>query len=156
MSKIIDNSTGKLFPRALVNGGYVFALFSPVFMLDNPLIGGGLLLAGLLLSFSVTGLRIDTETRRFKDYSRYFWIKTGQWQSLEDYPYITLIPIRNHASGYTFSTKDSDTDEITYGIYLLNNSKTSKVLIKSLKEKDEAVSELTSLAEQIRLKVINL
>jgi len=156
MSKIIDNSTGKLFPQALVNGGYVFALFSPVFMMDNPLIGGGLLLAGLLLSFSINGLRIDTEARKFKEYSRYFWIKTGSWQSLEGYPYITLIPTRDHSSGYSFSKKDSDSDEIIYGIYLLSVSKTTKVLIKSLKEKDEAVSELTNLAEQVGLKVINL
>jgi hypothetical protein len=155
MSTNIDFTTGKSFPQPAINGGYVFMLFSPVFLMDSPLIGIALFLVGMLLSFTVSGIKIDPNKKRFKEYTRYYWIKMGTWNSLNDYPFITVIT--DHESSVAFSWKkdDESMDEAVYGIYLLNRDRSHKILITKYRDKDEAILKLPELADAIGLKVIS-
>lgn len=154
MSTIIDHINGKSFPQPAINGGYVFMLFSPVFLMDSPFLGVGLFLVGILLSFTVTGIRIDCENKRFKEYTRYYWIKIGSWKSLNDYPFITVITDHESSVAFSFRENDSSMDEAVYGIYLLNRDRSHKVLIQKYKDKDEAILKLPEFSDQIGLKVI--
>jgi len=154
MENFIDHSTGKSFPQAAINGGYVFILFSPVFFKDSPLISAVLFLVGILLSFSVSGTRIDIKNKRFKEYTRYYWIKFGPWIPLEQFPYVTIITDRESSAAFSFKKDDSDNDEIIYGIYLLNRERSQKVLIKKFNDKDQAMLELPKLADKIGLKIV--
>ena len=155
MENFIDHSTGKSFPQAAINGGYVFILFSPVFFKDNPLISIALFLVGLVLSFTITGTRIDIKNNRFKEYTRYFWIKFGPWIPLAQFPYITIITDRESSAAFSFKKDDSENDEIIYGIYLLNRERSQKVLIKKFTDKDQAMLELPVLADRIGLKIVS-
>jgi len=154
MEDIIDNKTGKFFPQAAINGGYVFILFSPVFLMDSPLIGIALLLIGLLVSFTVTGVRIDLKNKRFKEYTRYYWIKIGPWIPLEQYPFITLITSRESSPAFSFKKDDSENDEIVYGVYLLNRERSKKILLKKFEDKDQAILELSELSKAIGANII--
>jgi hypothetical protein len=155
MNRYIDNITGKSFPQPAINGGYVFILFSPVFVyMKSPEIGLVLFLLGLLVSFSVTGVRVDIEKKQFKEYTRYFWIKFGSWKNLTEYPFITIITEQESSIAFSFKNDDSDMNEAVYGIYLVNASKTHKIMLKKFKDKDEAMLELPKLAGEMGIKVI--
>ena len=156
MSKYIDTITGKSFPQPAINGGYVFILFSPVFIfMGNPQIGIGLFLVGLLVSFTVTGVRVDVDKKQFKEYTRYFWMKFGSWKPLTEYPFITIITEQESSIAFSFKKDDSDMNESVFGIYLVNSSKTHKILLKKFKDKDEAMLELPKLAGELGIKVIS-
>lgn len=156
MKQYIDNITGKSFPQAAINGGYVFILFSPVFIKDSPLISAALFFGGLLLSFTVTGSRIDLKNKRFKEYTRYFWVKIGSWTSLENFPFITLITSREASEAFSFKKDDSENDELVYGIYLLNRERSQKVLLKKFKDKNQAILELSDFAKKLGANVITV
>lgn len=156
MEDYIDNKTGKSFPQAAINGGYIFILFSPVFVMDSPLIGVALFFVGLLVSFTVSGVRIDLKNKKFKEYTRYYWIKIGNWISLKQYPFITMMNIRESSEAFSFSKNDTSLDNILYGIYLLDNKQTNKILIKKFKDKDEAILELSELAGKLGVRVVNI
>lgn len=156
MDNYIDNSTGKSFPQAAINGGYVFILFSPVFIKDSPLISAALFFGGILLSFSVSGTRIDLKKKRFKEYTRYFWIKFGSWIALENFPFITLITSREESEAFSFKKDNSENDELVYGIYLLNRERSQKVLLKKFKDKDQAILELPDFAKKLGVNVITV
>jgi hypothetical protein len=156
MNRFIDNITGKSFPQPAINGGYVFILFSPVFVfMDSPQIGAVLFLAGLLVSFTVTGVRVDIEKKQFKEYTRYYWIKFGSWKTLIEYPFITIITEQESSIAFSFKSDDSEMNESVYGIYLVNASKTHKILLKKFKDRDEAMLELPKLAGEMGIKVIS-
>jgi hypothetical protein len=155
MSVYIDSVTSKAFPQPAINMGYVFMLFSPVFVLDKALISIALFLSGLLLSFSVSGLRIDLEKKRFKEYNRYFGFKFGTWLPLNDFPFVTLIASQESSVAFSFKKDDTENDETIYGIYLLNRERSKKVLIKKFQNQDEAILYLPEIAAKTGLKVIS-
>ena len=157
MQDFIDNKTGKSFPQPAINGGYVFILFGPIFIyMGSTLIGLALLFVGLLVSFTVTGVRFDLKNGRFKEYTRYFMLKIGNWIPQKDYPFITIITDYESIGAFSFSKDSSELTNAVYGIYLLDKSKSHKILIKKYKDQDQAMLDLTGLASDIGVKVINL
>lgn len=157
MEEYIDNKTGRSFPQAAINGGYVFILFGPIFIfMGSTLIGLVLLVAGFLVSFTLIGVRFDLKNHRFKEYTRYFMIKIGNWIPQNDYPFITIITDYESTGAFSFSKDSEAMSNVVYGVYLLDQSKTHKILIKKYKDQDQAMLDLPELASEIGVKVINL
>ena len=90
---LITYDHGKIFPLPMLMIGWTLTVGG---------IGGliGLLLGAfggnwvLLLALAIggyiltarTGTQLDTENRNFREYTEYFWIKTGKWQDFFRFP----------------------------------------------------------------------
>ena len=149
---MLEYHKGKLFPQAFINGGYVFIIFSPYFIINNLWMGIALLILGLGLSFSTEGIQIDGEQKRFKEFSRYLFIKVGSWQDLNDYPYLSIMQLEESEKPYFF--KKADNDAAQMGIYLINATRTQKILICSAADREAAMVEAQGIVAVTGLKLL--
>ncbi|MEZ4776416.1 MAG: hypothetical protein R3D00_24790 [Bacteroidia bacterium] len=90
---------GKESPLGFTLFGVVIALAGGRLALFDGFWGGFIpLLVGLTITFSITGIILDTERKRIKEYTSIWFMKFGKWYSLDSYPDI-LVLRRNRSNG---------------------------------------------------------
>ena len=88
----IENKFGKSFPPGLVFAGYVFLGLGVLMCLASPFLGLGIILISAFISFTFSGMEINTHYKTYRDYTSFFgFIKYGQWLSYANYPYVTIL-----------------------------------------------------------------
>lgn len=83
---------GKESPLGFTLFGVVIALAGGRLVLFDGFWGGFIpLLVGLTITFSITGIILDTERKRIKEYTSIWFMKFGKWYSLDSYPDILVL-----------------------------------------------------------------
>ena len=139
---------GRIVGIALTVVGF-FMLIS--FYIVPMFIGFAILVFGLYMVTGASGMDINYSHNIFKEYNKFLGIKMGKWNSLNLYPFITVLSANksNKASDITGLNKTVVTEK-ALGIYLLNNSHRKKILLKrtyptmeKAKAEAEKIAELT-------------
>ncbi len=141
--------TGKLFSRPLIIAGYVLMFLG---LLSSPSIFGGILiLGGVYISFSTTGVSLDVSKKQLKEYTRLFGYKWGSWKSYEDYPFIAVLKRMESSTVYS-RAQVAMTDKFTfYDVNLMNKSHRKKVILSRQKEVAKAEEMAKELCEELGL-----
>ena len=150
-SFVIENKFGKAFPQGLVFAGYIFLGLGVLMCLASPLLGVIVILISALICFTYSGMEINTHNQTYKDYTSFFgFIKQGTWYSYSNYPYVTILRKNMvttiHSRGNVASTVSK---ELVYDITLLDKTHRKKLVIKRMKDKDNALAEANVLAQQL-------
>ena len=127
-TKYIFGNGARLWIIFIIAG--VFAWLSPYIYPEQEndpvkviLVGTFGVVLGLVLRFSTKGIQIDTGNQRIREYSSYFGIKVGQWNSLPAFDRIVLTSKKvshwNTPNGISPTFK-SDIKLFTIGLFAGN------------------------------------
>ena len=153
---------GKLFPPAMRTAGWMFLLIGLYFLLNTiymglipfALVALVMFLLGYFIAITPHGILIDIKQNKYKNYTSIFGYKQGNWKSLKNYPFITII--QNKVSTYAFSSSNRSavtSENIYFDICLLDKTHQYKLLIKRLKDKIQALDDIKELAKELQVEV---
>ena len=120
---------GHSFPAPLRIGGGLFTLFGIIGVIELSVFALALLLVGLYILSSRTGMILDTENRRFMEYTELFMIKRGKWKELIGYPDLAVLRIQYGARTMTRGMQQIDNKEVYFEVFMLTANHRKRVLI---------------------------
>ena len=158
----INNSIGKTFSGPPLFVGYIFLLTGAgIFFLEGISAGGKVTTAFFMVvasfvSFTYSGVEIDTKERKIKNYYCLFGIvKTGKWKSLDLYLGVTLIPMQRIYKIYSRSNRTTSSTEKDYRIFLVSKSKRPAFAIKRCKTREQAQNSLDEFSIWLKFPVFS-
>ena len=108
----------------------------------------------LLAFFTVSGTAIDLNLRRVKSYYLIFGIiKTGNWQSIENYQNLTVIPVSHGNPVMNFFDKKHLKEVDEYRVILKSKTKKEALPLKSCKTLEEAQASAIELSGLLKTPV---
>jgi len=160
---LINNKIEKTFEGPPLFAGYLFLLTGifvlPLnnFSLGNVLIGGFVILVASFAVFSLSGVKIDTEKRKIKQYFRIFGIiETGKWESLNSFIGITLVPVKKIQGMASWSNRTTSVSKIDYRVFLVNKTKKPAFPIKRCKSREKAQNSLDEFSIWLKMPVFSV
>lgn len=132
-----------------------------IFFLEGISVGGKattafFVLVSSFVSFTYSGVEIDTNNRKIKNYYRLFGlIKTGKWKSLDSYLGVTLIPMQRIYRIYSRTNRTTSSTEKDYRIYLVSKSKRPAFAIKKCKTRQQAQDSLDEFSIWLQFPVFS-
>lgn len=119
--------------------------------------GAAVMLAGVMLSFSYQGVKIDTANRRYLKYDRFMWLRIGRWEPMPEPSYVTVVRI-NLSSRRTLPTPLEPPEERkavrTYKVNLVVEGEERFISI-CRGPLNEMISEALRLGKHLNLKVLD-
>ena len=119
-------------------------------------IGASIVFASCFFIFTTSGIEIETENHRIRQYNKIFGlIKTGKWKNLDWYIGITLVQMKNVytiASRANLTTSSKETD---YQIFLVNRQRRPAFAIKRCKTLEEAQNSLDEFSIWLKFPVFS-
>jgi len=155
MKDIIKNNHGTVFPPAMVFAGYILLAFGIIVVITHWILGVILLFVSVFISFSFYGIDVDTDTKKYKEYSIYFGIKCGKWFSLDKFLFLTVLC--NNEVYEIHSRANITTSESVrfYDVYLLDKQHREKLLLKKFKNADSAEDYAKKISGILDLELTN-
>ena len=146
----MDFKVSNFFPPVTRLLGVLIFVIGIIGLVTNGIQVFFIALIGFAIVFSTKGVSIDVANKKLKEYNNFFFIKFGKWQSLDQFPHITVLEITEKTSlGSHTTLVNSSSREMVYRITLLSKDHYQKLLIKQLKDKDIAHKETEKLADLI-------
>ncbi len=146
---------GRYFPNILIYvscGFLIIGLFAA-----TETIVGGLVIMGISSFFIFTpdGVQIDPAKKMYRNYVNLIGIDRGEWKSLQDYPYITILSKNiTQTVNVGFVLSNSFTERL-HDICLLNKTHQQKIIIKRVDKIELAKNDIASLSEKMGLTIVN-
>jgi len=145
----IDSSIGKTFRGpAFFTAWWFLATGIVIIPLQNfvPLVialGTSIILASCFFIFTTSGVEIETENHRIRQYNKIFgFIKTGKWKNLDLYIGVTLIQMKNTYTIASRANLINTSKETDYQIFLVTRNRRPAFAIKRCKTLEEAQDSL--------------
>jgi hypothetical protein len=154
----IDYKLDKIFPLMFVIMGITLIIGGLVLLgtFDARMkIGITILSIGIIIVFARKGTIVDFNQRKIKHYVGLFFIKIGQWKTIEDYTFISLLKINQKSYGYSRTGVQFSEKKKVYRICLLNNSHRNRLKITDFKEENNANLEAQRIAKILKLEFVN-
>jgi hypothetical protein len=154
----IDNKTERAFGKAAVFAGTIFLFTGVVLFIAGAFIPGAVVfLVAAFVTFTYSGVELDTEIRMFRQYNNFFGIfKMGKWKSLEPFIGVTLIPMSTVEVMASWSNRISSTKTIDYRIFFVNKEKKPAFVIKKCRTKEKATDSLDEFSLWLKLPVYSV
>jgi hypothetical protein len=155
---IIDNKIQQTFNGPLIFMGITFMAIAIILIISHQWILGivSFIIACFLL-FTFSGMEIDTEKRMIKPYYMLFGLfRKGQWQSLEKYIGLTLVPMRKVYSVFSRSNRRNDSEMDDFRVYLVNRSKKPALPLKSCKTSESAQNSMDEFSIWLKMPVYSV
>lgn len=118
------------------------------------LFGGAAILLAIaaLLLFSVEGIQLDTEKKRFRYYLHILFLKIGIWKSWESYTDLILLRSKTRSSvmtdlGYVIESANT----AVYEIYMASPNHFELILLKKVLSRHDAEHDVDQLSAQMDL-----
>ncbi|TVZ57690.1 hypothetical protein NA63_0177 [Flavobacteriaceae bacterium MAR_2010_105] len=118
-------------------------------------IGITILLIGLVIVFTRKGTIVDFNQRKIKYYVGLFFIKIGNWKTIEDYTFISLLKINQKSYGYSRTGVQFSERKNIYRICLLNKTHRNRLKITDFKDENNAYLEAQRIADKLKLEFVN-
>ena len=141
MKNIADFKTNHFFTLAPRILGYIMIVIGLIGVSSR---GFETLIISIIdfgISFTRYGVLIDVVEHKLKEYLQLFGIKLEKWQSLKNYPFITVLTITERTTVRSQSNLGSTTRKKVYRITLLNDNHYEKILLKQLDKEEQAHKE---------------
>jgi hypothetical protein len=153
----IDYKLNRIFPLMFIIIGITLIICGFIlWIFDSRMkIGLTILLIGLIIVFTRKGTIVDFNQRRIKYYIGLFFIKIGNWKTIEDYTFISLLKINQKSYGYSRTGVQFSERKKIYRICLLNKTHRNRLKITDFKDENNAYLEAQRIAENLRLEFVN-
>lgn len=152
---IIENRLKQHFNGFLVFMRITFFAIGIMLIINHRWLTSVIFLFFALLTFyTVSGTAIDLNLRRVKSYYLIFGIiKTGNWQPVENYQNLTVIPVSHGNPVMNFLDKNRLKEVDEYRIILRSKTKKEALPLKSCKTLVEAQASATELSGLLKIPV---
>lgn len=149
----IENKLDYSFGPSVRFAGY-FMIFGGILVIRESIIAFVLILIGIFIGFSISGIIIDMENNRIKYYTKVFWIyKQGNWRKLSEFNQLILLKNRKVYTTHSRSNRTIQTKGSGYYIYLVNSITHMKTPIKKCKGLEEGKSNINWLSEKLDIPI---
>jgi len=155
---LIDNKIERTFSGPMVIMGATFFAVTVILMLTYHWIFGILsfVIAAFLL-FTYSGIEIDTEKRMIKPYYMVFgFLRRGNWESLEKYRGLTLVPMQKIYKTFSRSNRETFSAKNDFRVYLINNAKKPAYPLKTCKSREEAQNSMDEFSIWLKMPVFTV
>lgn len=155
---LIDNKIERTFSGPLVIMGATFFVVTIILMLTFHWIFGILsfIIAAFLL-FTYSGIEIDTDKRMIKPYYMVFgFLKRGNWETLEKYKGLTLVPMQRVYNTFSRSNQRNLSVKSDFRVYLVNNSKKPAFPLKRCKNLQAAQDSMDEFSIWLKMPVFTV
>lgn len=154
MTQYSDFKTNYFFPTITRYLGYIIIIIGLIGVFTRGYESLLISAVGIGLSFTRLGVLFDKENKKLKEYTNVFWFKLGKWESSMHYPFITVLEISEKNSMYSKANVEYASKELVFRITLLNENHRIKILLKQLKNKDNAHDETVTISRELDLKKV--
>lgn len=151
MKQYLDLKNNYFFPAFSRILGCIIAIIGIIGLFTKGFETFILSIVGIGLIFTRMGVLIDKENDRLKEYTQIYWLKTGKWKPLKNYPYLTVLEITERSSMFSQSNVESSSREMVFRITLLNHNHYEKILLKQFKNKEKAHIEVLRIANELNV-----
>ena len=150
MSKEINVSQGKYFPKAFATYGYILMLVGLITFLGNIWAAFAMILIGIYLAFSFCGIEFDLAKNAYREYSIYFGIHSGgKWKDLSKLTDMSVLQTRVSETTYSRSNRTTTDSDTFYDVFLLSKTHRTKVFVERFKDKNFAFSKAKELSNTL-------
>lgn len=148
-----NHKTDSFFPFQFIFLGYLISLFGVYLLVQLNFLGLFVILAGLFLSFSFTGIEVSISENRFREYLGVFKMKFGKWHKLPKVEYVTVFMDRTIQQMHvaSISTTQANND---FKINLVI-TKTEHISIGTFIDKTVALDTGKQLAVGLKTKLLD-
>jgi hypothetical protein len=109
------------------------------------------------LLFTFSGIEIDAEKRMIKPYYMVFGIiKRGNWESLNNYKGLTLVPMQKVYNTFSRSNRKNSMVKKDFRVYLVNKAKKPAFPLKSCKTEEAAQDSMDEFSIWLKLPVFTV
>ena len=153
--KNFERKTGSLFAfGAKVTGG-IFAIIGGLAFLGGFYPAIVVLLIGLFVCFTKSGLVIDFENKKYKNYWHIFGIKKGEWKKLPLLNRVTVLPFsKKFVNNLTMGGAASTSKESSFRVYLKGSESTISILASD-GNKIKALEDAQLLGDMLHLNILD-
>ena len=155
---LIDNKIERTFSGPLVIMGATFFVLTIILTLTYHWIFGTLsFLIATFLLFTYSGIEIDTDKRMIKPYYMVFgFLRRGNWESLEKYKGLTLVPMQKIYKTFSRSNRESLSTKNDFRVYLINRAKKPAYPLKRCKSREDAQNSMDEFSIWLKLPVFTV
>lgn len=151
--KIFSRKIESLFPFQFIFLGYVGIIAGVYFLIVFNIWGLPLILAGIFVSFTNTGIQIDFENNSYKEYFGLLFLKFGKWKPLPKIQYVTMFIDRAVQEMHVASISGTQTlDDIKINLVIAKNS---YITAGKFKNKTESMKTGKYLAVNLKTKLLD-
>jgi len=154
----IDYKLDRIFPLMFIIIGITLIICGLILLgtFDSRMkIGITILLIGLVIVFTRKGTILDFNQRKIKHYVGLFFIKIGNWKTIDDYTFISLLRINQKSYGYSRTGVQFSERKKIFRICLLNKTHRNRLKITDIKDENNAYLEAQKIAENLKLEFVN-
>lgn len=154
----IDNKIQQTFNGPLIFMGLTFMVLAFMFVFNQRWIAGiFFFVCACFMLFTWSGIEIDAESRKIKPYYMLFGlIKRGNWQPLDQFPGLTIVPMKRVYSVFSQSNKKNNSETLDYRVYLVNKSKKPAFPLISCKTNEAAQIKMEEFSVLLKLPVYSI
>jgi len=153
--KYLKYSLGHMLPPIAVYMGYFFMLVGiPSIIFGNPFLGGGVILLGMFISFTLRGVIIDVQKREVLTYTSIIWIKRDKVvNDLTDYRVITVNRSSMSYRSYSWSNRSAVFTNYYYTLFLSKDTNKKGIPVATFKKRETAQEEAQKLEKLFDLRL---
>jgi hypothetical protein len=151
---MITHRIGFSFMPPIIIAGVAVTLAGLITIMESPILGIGIALAGSFIWSGSYGIQIDVEQNKFREYASMFGIKYGEWKSLEKTPFISVVKGRSGMTVYSRSNRSTSVIDNRFEVCLLNSSHRTRVVIQKFKDKSQAMEYANEIASKLNKSVV--
>ena len=152
---MISNRIGFQFALPIVAVGLLITLFGIISLIQVTIFGFVLIPVGLLFVTSSYGSEIDPVKNQFREYDSYLGVKRGDWTSMDDVFFLTVLKGRLGTRFYSQSNRSTSLIDDKYEVYFLNKNHRKKVLIQKFETKKEAIEFAEKISKIIKKQIVS-
>lgn len=150
----LNYKLGRMLPPIAIYGGYLFiliGLFSIIF--GNPFLGAGIIILGILVSFTHRGVILDIQERKITTYTSILLVKRDKIvNNLDDYNVITVNRSSMRYRSYSWMSKSSSFTNYYFTVFLSKDTSKNRIPIATFKDKNRAMAEARKLEKLFNLR----
>ena len=134
-------------PPIAIYGGYLFILVGMIsIVFGNPYMGAGIILLGILISFTFRGVIIDIQKRELLTFTSMFWIKRDkQVKNLAQYQIVTVNRTSLRYRSYSWMNKSAIFTQHYYTLFVSKDTSKRGVPVATFKKREQAIEEAHKL-----------
>ena len=136
----------------------VFALELAFLFSVNIIVGGLLIAVTFGILFIKSGVEIDPDNNRMRSYFNFFGIETGNWISIPNLKYVSVVRIKTKKKSFQASSDmfvQTSSNNVKFNVNLITEDKRKRFIRILSADKDEAINKALELGNVLDLRVLD-
>lgn len=136
----------------------IFSFELALFYAVSYVLGGISILLTIGILLIKSGIEIDLDNERMRDYVSIFGIELGTWTNIPKLKYISIVRVKLKRKSFKFSAVtfgQSSSNKSMFNVNLITEDKRKRYIKVLSAEKEESITTAIKIAELLELKVLD-